>query len=206
MRIYEEIKNLNPSVIVEAGTNIGLDTVRLCDMFPEALVYGLEPIPTLYQHVSSFKKPNLRMFNQALYEYTGTTDFYVDMSHSGLMGASSILPIEEDYKVYVEREEKITVSCITLQRFCHKCKIEMIDLLWLDAEMTEYKILKASEKFLKNIKNIYLEVSYSKFRIGQPTYEEIDLLLITNGFKQVFIEPQGHPELLWQANTLYRHE
>jgi FkbM family methyltransferase len=160
----------------------------------------------LYNHVNSFKKPNLRMFNQALYEYTGKTEFYVDMTHSGIMGASSILPIEEDYKVYVEHEEKIEVPCITLQRFCHVNKITQIDLLWLDVEMTEYKILKASEKFLKNIKNIYLEINYSKFRIGQPTAEELDVLLTANGFKQVFIEPQGHPELLWQANALYKHE
>jgi len=202
--IYDKIKKLKFKTIVEAGGNTGADTMRLCDMFPKATIYTFEPIPILYNHIKSMTKQNLKLYNKALSTDNGYIDFHVDMNPEGSAGASSILPTTKHYLNYIKREETIIVPCITLEKFMQDMGIKNIDFLWLDIEMMEYKVLKASEKILKNIEYIYTEISYSNFRIGQNTPEELDKLLISNGFDQVFIEPQGSPNFDWQANALYK--
>lgn len=207
-RIYTELEKINPSVIVEAGGNLGQDTRRLCKMFPKSHVHTFEPIESLFAGLKTMQKhfPNLSLYQVALSDVTGTTDFYIDVTSCGFMGASSILEIHNDFKVYVGAEDKITVPCITLKDFMRQCGIKTIDLLWLDIEMMEYRVLNASKEILRNINYIYTEISYSNFRVGQPTLNDMNDLLISHGFKLVFLEPQGSEKFDWQANALYSHE
>jgi len=204
--IYDHIKDLGLKVIVEAGGNIGTDTVKLCDMFPEATIHTLEPLKILREHILMFEKENLKLYEDAFNTYTGSTRFFIDMNPAGLHGASSILEVSEHYLSYVGKEKEIVVPCITLSDFMDREKIEHIDFLWLDIEMMEYNVLKASKRRLKDIDNIYTEISYSNFREGQPEPDDIHFLLIDNGFTRIFIESQGSEDFAWQANALYRRK
>lgn len=216
MRIYDEIKDLDFKVIIEAGGHMGEDTFKLCDMFPNATIITLEPNPKLYARLKNNKHHNLLVFNDALSDHVGDTEFHIDANPDGLMGASSILPPHPDYLPYLNGEKIIAVKCTTLENFFETFviiynstfyrKINLIlDLLWLDIEMMEYRVLKASEQMLKNIRYIYLEISYSNFRLGQGGYDETNNLLVSNGFEQVFNEPQGSPNFDWQSNALYKN-
>lgn len=202
-KIYDLIKGRDFQTILEAGGNVGQDTRRLCRMFPLATVHTLEPVLQLYAGLKTLPYKNLKVYQVALSDHDGESDFYLDITSNGSYGASSVLPIDDDFKVYVDEEELIKVPCKKLSTFMDENGLDEVDFFWLDIEMMEYIVLKASEEVLHRIKNIYTEISYSKFRIGQPTYEELDLFLTGNGFKQVFIEPQGDESFLWQANSLY---
>jgi hypothetical protein len=77
-----------------------------------------------------------------------------------------------------------------------------IDFFWLDTEGYEYYILQHAP--LDKIKYIYTEINYQEFRKGTSKYDDINNLLTSNGFEQIFIEPNGCDELgKWQANSLY---
>jgi FkbM family methyltransferase len=206
MMVYDKIRGLNINTIVEAGGNVGQDTRKLCKMFPEASVHTCEPIDFLFQGLQTLKRelPNLHLYQVALSDTTGTTEFFVDLNSKGSMGASSILEAHPDFKIYLDGEEKISVSCIRLDDFLHRVGIKKLGLLWLDIEMMEYRVLKASESILRDISYIYTEISYSNFRVGQPTVNDLEGLLSSCGFERVFIEPQGSQNFDWQANALYK--
>lgn len=206
MMVYDKINGLDIKTIVEAGGNVGQDTRKLCNMFPDASVHTCEPIDFLFQGLQTLKRelPNLYLYQVALSDTTGTTEFFIDLNSKGSMGASSILEAHPDFKVYLDGEEKIKVPCIRLDDFLRQIGIKKLDLLWLDIEMMEYRVLKASEPMLQNISYIYTEISYSNFRIGQPTINDLEGLLYSYGFERVFIEPQGSQNFDWQANALYK--
>ena len=202
--IYKAIRDLDFSVIVEAGGNTGVDTVKLCDMFPNATVHTFEPIPLLYEHIKSFNKNNLKLYNKALSDKNGKFDFYMDMNPEGLHGASSLLKASEHYKNYVGYEQKIKVDCTTLKSFMINEGVDVIDFMWLDIEQYEYKMLKASEECLKKIKYLYTEINYSNFRDNQDSAEDLITLLEDNKFELLFLAPQGNPiRFSWQGNGLF---
>lgn len=203
--IYDYIKDLDLKVIIEAGGHEGEDTLKLHNLFPNAEITVCEPIPELREKIRDLRLQKVLVLEYALSDVFGKTVFYLDKTVNGAMGASSLLPVTKFFSEYVNKEERIIVDAITLPELIEAWELgDTIDLLWLDIEMMEYRVLKASEHILKNIKYIYLELSYERFREGQGKVDDVDKLLTDNGFKQIFIEPQGHPEIsVWQANALY---
>src|SRR5512133_1958451 len=203
--IYDYIKDLDLKVIIEAGGHEGEDTLKLHNLFPNAEITVCEPIPELREKIRDLRLQKVLVLEYALSDVFGKTVFYLDKTVNGAMGASSLLPVTKFFSEYVNKEERIIVDAITLPELIEAWELgDTIDLLWLDIEMMEYRVLKASEHILKNIKYIYLELSYERFREGQGKVDDVDKLLTDNGFKQIFIEPQGHPEIsVWKANALY---
>jgi FkbM family methyltransferase len=202
MRIYEELKKLNLSTIVEAGGHLGEDTIKLHKMFPEANIYTFEPTDDLYLKLRSLVKDvkNITIIPYALSDKNGEANFYLEETGDG--GASSLLPASEFFKQYVGNERETTVGTIRMDTFMNEFMILSVDFLWLDVEGFEYYILQHSP--LDKIKYIYTEINYQEFRKGTSKYDDINNLLTSHGFEQVFIEPNGCDELgKWQANALF---
>ena len=83
-------------------------------------------------------------------------------------------------------KEKISkvVKVTTLKNFCNKHKIKKIDLLKIDVEGYEYKVLLGANTFIKNINYIILEIQkndmYKNYSIVK-----IEKYLKKNNFKLI---------------------
>ena len=80
---------------------------------------------------------------------------------------------------------KLPIKIITLDDFINKKKITNIDLLKIDTEGYEYKVLKGLKKNHSKIKIIYFEHHYDDMILKNYTFTDIHELLKSYGFGMI---------------------
>jgi FkbM family methyltransferase len=188
MNIHEWIiKNLNRnSIIVEAGTADGADTLFFSHYFNEGKVYGFEPIANLYYEtlskVNTFS--NVELINAALSEKTGKEKIYVSDRFGKDWGSSSILKPKDHLDIHPEItfKNEIEINTINLDDWLNIKNHDNIDLLWLDMQGYEPVVLKSSPETLKRTKYLYTEVSLIETYENVILYPEFKQFLLNNGF------------------------
>lgn len=208
--IYEYITNHNfPNNynILEAGCHLGTDTKKLSKYFFEGKIYGFEPNKNLFGNILKplqIEQKNVEIFNLALSNTDGITSFYLDENPQGDSGASSLLKSEDFYlKDYIKKETEIEVESITMSTWMKKFNVFKIDFIWLDLEGYEYYVISNAINEIKNVKYIYLEVNFNKFRKGTYLYDDIKKLLESMNFEEKYKWSQGGEWGTWQGNVLY---
>ncbi len=174
----------NP-VIFEIGAHIGSDTAEFSVMYPHGKIYSFEPSPKVYPHLVERAKTlkNVKCFQLALSDESGTADFYVS---SGDTPSSSSLRKPKEMAVYhpaISFDEKVFVQCITLDALCRQEKIERADFIWIDVQGHELSVLKGGINVLKTVKAIHAEVNLKELYEGVPLYPELREWLDKQGFE-----------------------
>jgi len=80
--------------------------------------------------------------------------------------------------------KKLRVKTNTIDNFCIKKKIKKIDLLKIDVEGSELKVLKGSKKILDKIKIIQIEILQTKKNFNKME-KKIKILLKSYNFKLI---------------------
>lgn len=93
-----------------------------------------------------------------------------------------ILNIKNSEDYYIKEK----ISEITLSEYIKKNKIEKIDILKIDTEGYELKVLIGAIKDLHKIKFIYFEHHYDDMINKNYKFKDINKILIDNNFKKVF--------------------
>ncbi len=147
MEIFKDLLK-HSQVVFDVGSHIGKYSIMSAKLNPGAEVYAFEASKDNFEILSKNKKvnqlKNLYVMNKALSDKVGKEKFYV--SQTGLMTK------ESDQFRFVETE--------TIDNFLQKNKIEQIDLIKIDVDGNELKILKGAKKSLAKgkIKNIIIEI------------------------------------------------
>ena len=150
--------------------------------------------------VSTLKKYKCKLCDKEFYPYTqnncGASSFFkrIDFDHTQIT------------------VENIRIS--TIKNEITKFKLKKIDLLFMDVQGFELKILKGCEDFIYNIKYILLEIpnkeinknflkeGHSKY-IGAPSRQEILIFLNDHNFKleHSFYENELEENVLFKNNN-----
>lgn len=209
MNIYNILKKINLTTIIECGGHLGQDTKKLAEEFPKNTIHCIEANKELCdKHLLPLSKlfPNIRIYNLGLSNNNIQKIFWVDTDTRGDSGASSFLRANKNDGLghLYDIEKPISVECVTLQKFIKDNNISNIDLLWLDVEQHEYEILEncVHLNVLKNIKYIYTEVNHRIFRENGKKYEDVFKLLDLNNFEELTKFEQCEN---WQSNVLFRN-
>lgn len=172
-------------VIIEAGANIGRDSLKLHKLFPQATIYSFEPVPALFEQLKKAVAgiEQIKIFNVALSNSTGITTMHV----SAELGAVSSLLEPSTLKKEKPNLsfEKIKVPTITLDDWAAQHGIKKVDFLWLDLQGHELAALKASTTILKNVHAIYTEATLEQRYEGQVLYPELKKWLEAHDFQLV---------------------
>ena len=80
----------------------------------------------------------------------------------------------------------VKIQLITLEKFLINHKIEQVDLLKIDTEGYEFKVLIGLGNFIKNIRFIHFEHHFDDMIIKNYNLSNIHNYLIDNNFKKVF--------------------
>lgn len=199
-------------VIIEAGVCDAEDTLRFKRLWPESVVYGFEPVPSLFDKSVSntMDIPGIKIYPCALSDHCGSTIF---RESTAMPGASSMFAdnlenitvpediveeMEKDGRTY--RDVETTVNCITIDEFCKVNNIKAVDYIWLDTEGCEIAILKGADTILQTVKVLSLELNFQEFRKGIPLFEEVYEYVTDKGFELKHIW-QARPN--WQANGIF---
>ena len=82
--------------------------------------------------------------------------------------------------------KEVSIKQTTIDDYMFLNKIKEIDLLKIDAEGSEYEIVKGCFKNLKNIKIILFEHHYDDMIFKGYKFKDINDFLLQNNFKQIF--------------------
>lgn len=175
------------ATIFDVGACTGEVTFQYKTLFKNSNIYCFEPFASSYEilkkRTSDFK--NIKCYNVALSDITGQVDFHVNQYYP----TNSMLATHVDSgknwndEVFVTKEV-IKINSLTLDDFVEQNQIHKIDILKMDIQGTEYRILEGASRFLeqKKISLIYLEIIIMPTYQEQKYFDEILLLLRRNQF------------------------
>ena len=147
--IFHELVNKNDAII-DIGANIGLYTLIAAKKLRNTgRIYAFEPsivaIKDLRKNIETNKYLNIDIYDFALSDSNGKEEFYrcEDDAYNSLIAK----PMQEAIDTYI-------VDVITLDEFVKTKKIQKIDIIKIDAEGLDYRILKGAQLTLKKFKPI----------------------------------------------------
>lgn len=149
----DNIINKTP-VVIDIGANVGYFSLFILNKFPQAKVYSFEPMPVNFKLLNKYKNENLQLdftvFNKAV-SNTNETIVLAYNADDSFTTSATILK-------NTNQSDTVEVSAITLASIIKENKIEKIDLLKLDCEGSEYKILyECPKNILQRVSAISLE-------------------------------------------------
>jgi FkbM family methyltransferase len=173
-------------IAIDCGAFDGADSLQLARIL-HAKVYSFEAVPAIFAQLQKNVAGNTSIVCTplALSNTTGKQIFYV--SEGSSTASSSLLHPKEHLADHPETyfKKKIEVDAVTLDEWAQQNNIAAIDLLWLDMQGFELKMLKASPRILKTVSVIHTEVSTKETYEGVEVYNEYKSFLEENGFTAV---------------------
>lgn len=166
-----------PEVVFDVGAHVGYVSAFYRKAFPEAEIHCFEPTPetreALQRHLGGDAR--VHVHGTALSDREGEADFHVD-NRTFAGGANSLLPHTPAFHEAHPRAryERIRVPCTTLDAEAGRLGIDRIDVLKLDVEGAELKVLAGGEALLRGsrIGLIDMEVRVLPDFEGQPLLED----------------------------------
>lgn len=187
--IIKQLVGKHNPVLFEIGCADGGDTQDFVNIFGDTdyRLYCFEPEPTNIQHFKNRNLPtNVSLFEGAVSKENGITRFnrsrnqhdYNDYRYSGSVKA----PKEHTQNwPHILFDEFVDVQTITLDDFCNKNDIELIDFIWADVQGAEdYLIEGGKNMFEKGVRYFYTEYSDREFYENAPNQHRIKDLLGNN--------------------------
>lgn len=145
--------------IIDAGAHIGLATLYFKKVYPNADITAIEPNPELFETLKRNVEQNdltkVHIIDNCLAAKPGAHDFFMDNTDSKWYSTGGI---HVGAWNGAQQSKKEIVGAITLSCFLTK----PIDLLKLDIEGAEIKVLEESMNELHLVKNIIMEYHPTK--------------------------------------------
>ena len=196
--IYKNKINPNP-IIFDVGSNQGQSIERFTKIFDNPIIHAFEPIEKEFE----FLKKKYERFNNIKINHCalGDKNETKKLSITAKTGNSSFNEITPNTKWLKTRSkefnttlngyvtEKQIVKLITLDEYCFKENIKKIDILKMDTQGYEDKILFGSKKILEKgiINSIESEIMFDNVYKKYFNFSDLEKYLIPNHFRLVGI-------------------
>lgn len=200
--------NNSNQIIFDVGAYIGEVTKTYMEIFPGARIYCFEPYAESFRQLEKLSNNKMvSTYQTAVSDHTGKTKLYINTD----LSCNSFFSRPESGPVYYPEKarniDEIEVNVTTIDSFCDIENIERIDILKLDAEGAEKKILGgACNKLSKhNIYLVYTEVMFIQHYEGGCMFHELSGFLEQYGytlFNLYNLKRAKNGQLRW-ANAIY---
>lgn len=197
-------KNLErKKIFFDVGANLGQSIERFRKFSKNFKIYSFEPTPALCDTLRKKynNNHNININQIALGEKKGRTSFnsfkyhkinsILDIDQKSKFAKSRMIVSESDDKNFAE---VIDVEITSIDNYCEENNINHIDLLKIDTQGFEDKVLKGSLNLLskKSIDIIELELVLGFAYEKNLNFYDIEKILIQNEYKLIAIENGGN--------------
>tara|TARA_A100001011_G_scaffold18357_1_gene18878 strand:- start:650 stop:1429 length:780 start_codon:yes stop_codon:yes gene_type:complete len=199
--IYKKKISYKP-IIFDVGANEGQSIKRFKKIFPDSQIHAFEPIDEEFKKLENIYKNDKTVYlnNFALGEGESTKDFYVTKASGNssfinlnknsdwikIRSAENKVPIEE----FIKEKKKLKV--ISLDNYCKSKKIEKIDILKIDTQGYEDKVLSGSQNLIQNeIKFIECEIMLDDVYEKHLNFSDIEKYLIPHDYRLTALNHHG---------------
>lgn len=199
--LIKELSKIKNPIIFDVGANVGQSIERFSSVFnsEEFKIYSFEPNPKSFQILKNKYdlKKNINLFQLALDDRIIKSKFfsyYYDQ-------ISSLIQTDENSKFHKSRQiakkrdfsnfkTEIEVQTSTIDNITDEQNIDKIDVLKLDTQGNEDRILKGSKKLLssKKINIIELELILGFGYQRQMSFFDIEKVLSPYGYRLIGID------------------
>lgn len=188
--------------IFDVGACECLDSVRYRQLFPASTVHSFEASPKniarAKEVLERYNCGNIVLNSVAVSDAEGEVDFFSSDgapekkmndrnwdygNKSGSILAPDIDKIQTVWSWLKFRKSEI-VLCTTLSTYCQENGINKIDLLHLDVQGAELKVLEGAIPILHQIESIWVEVSSEKFYFDQVLATDLHRFLVSHGYSR----------------------
>ena len=189
---FHHFRNLldnSQPVVFDVGAYIGDTIEQFKSSFPESYIHAFEPFDESFSILKNrFQKTDKLFFNNIAVEnrFSSSANMYITQNK----GSSSLLQPTKDANEFWEgnplsTQEKVKVKTTTIDSYCQKHNIETIDILKIDVQGNELKVLQGADQMLKDrrVKLIFTEISIAPNYKGQSEIDEIIKFLRENKYK-----------------------
>ena len=178
--------------------------------FPQATVHCFEPSGSAFARIESrfAADPRVVPNHAAVGETAGTQTLHVNVSDQ----TNSLLPMAPTMKHHVNEGEDRevgteTVPVVTLDGYCAERGVAAIDLLKLDVQGSELRVLRGARRLVEShaVRLIFSEVLFGDFYVGQTYFHEIASFLAGYGYRVYGLYDliQGKNGILAHADVLF---
>lgn len=200
---FDEIirkKIYNKPLIFDVGANQGQSILKYLKLMEDPIIHAFEPIDFEYDKlkIKFFNNKNIFLNNFAMGDIIENKEFNISIR----TGNSSFNKITENTKWLETRSKQYNVSkdsyiqqkkivkIDTIDNYVKENNIETIDLLKIDTQGYEDKILKGASKSLeqKKIKIIISEIIFDNTYEKYLTFSDIEKYLIKNNYRMVGLD------------------
>ena len=196
--------------VFEVGAADGRDSLRYAEMFPNAKVFAFEPVPESFAQLTAKTAacPRIIGFNVAIADQPGNAEFHL----SNWIDASSLLKPKatgSTFDAYQASSRSIKVKVDTLDAVCRREGVEHIDLLKMDAQGAELRILEgASEMFARGaVDAVYAEVHFMESYEGAARFDQLMGWMLGRGllFHSLYDINYNHRGQMTWCDALFVH-
>jgi FkbM family methyltransferase len=181
-------------VVFDVGGHKGESIAFLRGLFPGAQIHSFEPDPATFAQLTSAADAGTRCHNIALSD----TDSKVSFFRNRISHTSSLFPInlESRDSIYLSGlrsqnaqpetgrfNQQIEVDAKRLDHFCEGQGIARIDLLKIDVQGAEFRVLAGAGDLLNQVGAVIVEVSFYDYYQHRGSFLEIERILAPFGFQ-----------------------
>lgn len=192
-------------VIVDVGAYLGATSAALDLAFHPDRLIAIEANPTLERGLRTrfATQPHIRVESCALGTTRGTVRFF---AHA-FSAASSCFPARDGYLLamgFAEGSDQIEVTGRRLDDLVTELGIDSIDLLKLDCQGSELRVLIGAGEWLQRVRCIVTEVLFERVYEGGCVFSELHAYLSERSFRLVKLDQfLGPADSIQQADALY---
>ena len=186
---FRNFLNNSQPVIFDVGAYVGDTINKFNSSFPESYIHAFEPYDESFSFLKNrFQKTDKILLNNVALgdRALKNTKMYITQNK----GSSSLLQPAKGANEYWEgnplsTEKEVKVETITIDKYCQQYNIESIDILKIDVQGNELKVLQGAKRMLKEkrVKLIFTEISIAPNYKEQSEIDEVIKLLRENEYK-----------------------
>ena len=186
---FRNLLNNSQPVIFDIGAYVGDTIKQFNSSFPECYIHAFEPFDDSFSFLKNrFKKTDKIFLNNIAVgdRSLGNIKMYITQNK----GSSSLLQPTIDANEFwdgnpLSTQKEVRVETITIDKYCEQYNIESIDILKIDVQGNELKVLKGAKRMLKEkrVSLIFTEISIAPNYKEQSEIDEVIKLLRENKYR-----------------------
>lgn len=142
----------DPLIVFDVGAFQGQSLREFRSIFPTSIIYSFEPFPDSFAKLQAAQDGRSKCFNLGLLDVASKQKFFANKGSY----TNSVLPLHNDAKrnwndhAGLEFQEEIICEFTTLDQIVKQEGISRIDLLKLDVQGAEYRVIQGAKKSLES--------------------------------------------------------
>lgn len=193
-KLLQHIVRGNNPIIFDVGAHHGESVSYLKALFPDASIYSFEPDPDSFETLSASSAEGVLCFNMALSDTDGVVSFYrnrishtnsllkVNLNSRDSIGIANAI-VENNKKYFEGFNEEVKVEAVSLDSFAKRHPIERIDLLKIDVQGAECRVLAGGNATLQKTKVLVLEINFFDYYEQQTSFMDVEQIVSSQGFR-----------------------